>query len=309
MSLLLSAGMCLAADWAVAAGSPAPREPATPLEKGILSVGSISRSPKKEAAIFQPFANYLARRMAAAGIRRGRVVMASSMAELAELVKTKQVDIFMDGPFTVAVVSRHSGARPLLRRWKRGVAEYHSLLFTRKDSGIESLRDLRGKLIAFSEPSSTSGYLLPKATLMQAGMGLTKYTDAPVKMPSGEIGYMFANSEENIMFWVLRGRVPAGAMSNEEFDLLVKDRRDELKILMQTMKVPREAVAHRADMPTRVLIALEESLLGMDANDEGKQVLEGFDNTAKFDRFPQGAAQAFQPIEALIRLVESEIGE
>jgi phosphonate transport system substrate-binding protein len=308
-SLLLVAGICLAADWVAAAASPAPSRSATLLENGILSVGTISRAPKKEVAAIQAFADYLARRLAVVGITRGRVVMAGSMAEMADLMKGKQVDLFIDGPLTVAVVNMRSGAHPFLRRWRRGLAEYRSLVLTRKESGIKTVHDLKGRMIAFDEPFSTSGYLLPKAALIQAGLRLKKYTGASAKIPPGEIGYMFAHDEENIMFWVLRGRVPAGAMSNEQFDLLARDRRSDLKILMRTMSLPREAVAHRADMPTRVLIALEEALLGMDTNDEGKQVLERFDNTAKFDRFPQGASQAFRPIEALMRLLEPDLDE
>jgi phosphonate transport system substrate-binding protein len=308
-SLLLVAGMCLAADWVAAAASPALSPSAAPQDNGILSVGTISRAPKKEVAAIQSFADYLARRLAVVGITRGRIVMAGSMAEMADLMKRKQVDLLIDGPLSVAVVSMRSGAQPFLRRWRRGLAEYRSLVVARKDSGAVTVHDLKGRMIAFDAPFSTSGYLLPKATLVQAGLRLRKYTDASAKIPPGEIGYIFAHDEENIMFWVLRGKVPAGAMSNEQFDLLAGGRRNELRILMQTMSVPREAVAHRPDLPTRVLIALEEALLGMDANDEGKQVLERFDNTAKFDRFPQGATQAFRPIEASVRLLEPDLDE
>jgi phosphonate transport system substrate-binding protein len=306
--LLLAAETVLVTGGPAVAGSPVGAQPGSPLEKGILSLGSISLTPKQETAKFQPLADYLARRMAVAGITRGRVVVAGSMAEMAELVNGKQVDIYIDSPFPVAVVSMKTGAQPFLRRWKGGKGDYHSLLFVRKDARIATMRDLRGRMVALKDPFSTSGYLLPKATLMQAGMALTKYTDPSAKVPPGEIGYVFANSEENIMVWVLRGKVPAGAMSEEEFTRLVKNRKGELKILLRTLDVPRHVVAHRADMPTRVLIALEESLLGMDANDEGKRVLEGFENTAKFDRFPRGAAQAFGPIEALTRMVETELG-
>ena len=306
--LLLAAEAVLVTGRPAVAGSPTDAQPGTPLENGILSVGSISLSPKREAAKFQPFIDYLARRMAVAGITRGRVVVASSMAEMADLMNGKQVDIFIDSPFPVAVVSMKSGAQPFLRRWKDGRGDYHSLVFARKDAGIQTVRNLRGRMIALKEPFSTSGYLLPKATLMQAGMTLTKYADPSAKVLPGEIGYVFANSEENIMVWVLRRRVPAGAMSEEEFTRLAKDRKGELKILLRTLEVPRHVVAHRAGVPSRVLITLEESLLSMAANDEGKRVLEAFDNTEKFDRFPQGTAQAFGPIEALVRMVEKEVG-
>lgn len=50
-----------------------------------------------------------------------------------------------------------------------GSFNYHSIGFARKDSGITSLEDLKGKKFAFADPNSTSGYLVPLVEIPAAG--------------------------------------------------------------------------------------------------------------------------------------------
>ena len=53
---------------------------------------------------------------------------------------------------------------------------YHSVMFARTDSGIRTLDDLEGKVFAFNDPNSTSGYLIPSIELPnEVGMPLDEY--------------------------------------------------------------------------------------------------------------------------------------
>ena len=50
-----------------------------------------------------------------------------------------------------------------------GSISYHSVVIVRADSGIAKLDELRGKTLAWADPNSTSGYLIPRFELKQAG--------------------------------------------------------------------------------------------------------------------------------------------
>jgi phosphonate transport system substrate-binding protein len=65
-----------------------------------------------------------------------------------------------------------------------GSTGYYSIGFARADSGIKSIEDAKGKVFAFADPNSTSGYLVPGAELMATYGKLEDYF-AEVKMSGG----------------------------------------------------------------------------------------------------------------------------
>ncbi|WP_225027768.1 phosphonate ABC transporter substrate-binding protein [Xinfangfangia pollutisoli] len=65
-----------------------------------------------------------------------------------------------------------------------GSTGYYSIGFARKDSGITSMDDAKGKVFAFADPNSTSGYLVPGAELTETYGKLEDYFSA-VKMSGG----------------------------------------------------------------------------------------------------------------------------
>lgn len=65
-----------------------------------------------------------------------------------------------------------------------GTTGYYSIGFARADSGIKSMEDAKGKVFAFADPNSTSGYLVPGAELLE-GYGKLEDYFAEVKMSGG----------------------------------------------------------------------------------------------------------------------------
>jgi phosphonate transport system substrate-binding protein len=77
---------------------------------------------------------------------------------------------------------------------------YYSIGFARKDSGITSIEDAKGKVFAFGEPNSTSGYLVPGAELMAKYGKLEDYF--------GEV--KFSGGHEQTIVGVSSGMFDAG---------------------------------------------------------------------------------------------------
>jgi len=273
--------------------------------KTTLTIGSISNTPKEEILKFQPFIDYVVSRLKDPNIKAGRVAVAGSLEEMADLINKNKVDLYLDSPFPTIAVRTETGSIPFLRRWKKGVKEYSSVIFVRKDSGINSLADLKGKMIAFEEEFSTSGYFLPKATLLEKKLNLLERLRKHASVPKRKVGYVFSRDDETTMIWVMKNKVAAGALSKRKYLKLAKSKIKDLKILKETILVPRQVVSHNKNIDKHTLKKIRKILIDMDKNDKGKSILAGFSKTKKFEPL---SINELNPIIKLYDWVFSDFG-
>jgi phosphonate transport system substrate-binding protein len=91
-----------------------------------------------------------------------------------EALVNQQVDLVWFGGFTHVQAQLRSGGKiiPIAQRVED--TEFRSVFITTTDSGIKTLADLKGKQISFGSQSSTSGHLMPRSFMMQAGFDMDK---------------------------------------------------------------------------------------------------------------------------------------
>ncbi len=83
-----------------------------------------------------------------------------------------------------------------------GSSTYHSIGFARADSGVTSMDDLKGKVLGFGDPNSTSGYLVPSVEMPKAG-----YSVKPGEYFSD---VKFTGGHEQTIVAVLNGDIDGG---------------------------------------------------------------------------------------------------
>jgi phosphonate transport system substrate-binding protein len=268
-----------------------------------LTLGFISSAPVEESRKFSPLANYLARRLQSEGIGLGNVVAAKNLEAMASLLQKGKADIHIDGFFPTLAVSRLSGSKLLLRRWKNGGSDYKSVFFTRKDSRLTLLDHLGGKVIAFDEPFSSFGYFVPKVELLKITFMVLPDRPGAASVSGDEVRYIFTGGDTNTIFKVANGGVAAGAVADERYHASARNL-NSLKILHETASMPRQLVSHRADLPDILVAKIKNILINMSQTEEGRKVLREFDNTTKFDEIP---APVHDQLTGLKKYLEAEL--
>jgi len=260
------------------------------LEAKTISLGIVSNVNQKEIeGHYRDFVGYLARKLSSASDVEAKVIIASTPPELAKLLGQQKVDFYMESTYSTYVINDVQGAgKLLLRRWQRGKPEYQSLIFTRINSGVNRLDDFRGKIMVFEDPESTSGYFLPKFFLLRNGFKLSEKSGLEAGVAPGEIGYVFASSQEKLVDWVLTKQAAGGAFSDDDYAKLDEKTKADVSVLAQSERLPRHLVSVRKDMAPALADRLKAILLSMSEDDEGRKILQKTGETTKFDMLPEG---------------------
>jgi phosphonate transport system substrate-binding protein len=256
-----------------------------PEDDGVLVIGRISDDPRRHYEQLRSLIDYVVPRLASVGIREGRVLMARDAQQMASYLRRGRVDWVTETAGMGVNLAERTGAKVLVVTERDGVSAYHSVIFVRRDSGIRSLVDLRGHSIGLQNSSSTSAYLAPVADLLAAGLPMELLL-SPVDRPSADsVGYVFAQSENNISTWVHKRLVDAGAYSNLDWGNLHRlplAYRDDLMVIHQTPDYPRAVEVVRADLDPAVEAALRDVLLRAADDIEGREPLLRFFGTSRF---------------------------
>lgn len=154
---------------------------------------------------------------------------------------------------------------------------YKAQILARADSGINSIEDLKGKKFAYTDPASTSGYILPSIMFKEKGIKL------------GE--EIFAGRHDTVATMVYQGQVDAGATyySPPEDGKIMDARKrimtqfpdvgEKVKIIGFSRDIPnapwviRDNLYKDKELYEKVKTALQEGVIEYVKTPSGKDVL------------------------------------
>jgi len=170
------------------------------------------------------------------------VIVPTSAAVITEGLKNGTIDLAHVSA-TETVTIRDAGAGDVLLAGERdGVPSYKSYWVSLAEKSYNSVEDLRGKAIAFSSRTSTSGYLIPMVDLLDRG--LINGADAEEFFGKGNV--VFGAGYVSAVERVLRREVEAAAVSYyvlDEGNYLTEDQRKLLKKVTEQGPVPTHVIA------------------------------------------------------------------
>ncbi len=176
--------------------------------------------------------------------------------------------------------------------------DFKGLIIVRKDSGIQSPADLKGKRVCYPSPSAVAAAVMPQYFLHQHGIDVQR-----------DLKNVYVGSQESSIMNVYLGHADAGATWTLPWRLFQKNHPQEaaaLKTAWHTGALRNNAVMVRNDVPAPLVDTVQATLLGLTHTAAGQAILGGM-ATARFtaadDASYDEAERFFRQFERQVRPV------
>ena len=250
----------------------------------VLRVTAIpDESPTELARKAAPLVKYLEAQL-------GMKVEFTPVTDYAASVETlinRKVDLAWFGGFTFVQASTRSGGKviPIVQREED---ERFRSVFITSDPAIKTLADLKGKDVSFGSQSSTSGHLMPRSALLQAGID----PDKDFKRVA------YSGAHDATIAAVAAGKVQAGALNISVWEKFVADKQvdtDKVHVFFTTPPYYDYNWSVSSDMPQALRARLTQAFLALDRQTpEGREILE----LQRATRFVPTRPENYKGIEA-----------
>jgi phosphonate transport system substrate-binding protein len=179
-------------------------------------------------------------------------------------------------------------------RW-HGNTSYTARIFVRKDAGIKSLEELRGKTIAFVDPASTSGYVWPMVLLIKRG--LVQNRDPKTFFREA----VFVGAHDAALQALIRGQVDAIASFDQAREQYLKDpaEREKIAWVAETDPIPEGGIAGREGLDPATVAKVKAALLQMRGPEYAQLLKDLYD----IDGFEPVDDAIYAPVRAAMDLL------
>ena len=235
-------------------------------------------------------------------------IQASDYNAIIEALRTDKADMAYMGPLALALGVDRAGIEPIVMKAEDGDPEkaiYHSVLITSAaNEDINSIEDIKGKTMAFVDPDSTSGNLVPTAEIMKA------FPDEELNSErlhtNGDFfeAVSFSGSHQAGLQAVIKGDIDIAPISDQILASEIANgnaNEEDVKIIHESGAIPAEAmvVAESVDDETRQI--LKDFLTSYDNEEYFTQVIK-----KEGARFVECDMTDYEPIIELNNIINGE---
>jgi phosphonate transport system substrate-binding protein len=239
--------------------------------QGTLKVSAIpDEAPTELQRKFAPLGRYLEERTG----MQVQFIPVSDYAAVVQSLATGRLDLAWLGGFTFvqAKEATNGAVIPIVQREED---QHFTSKFVTTDPAVKSLADLRGKTFAFGSPASTSGHLMPRYFMLQAGID-----------PDRDLrNVAYSGAHDATAAFVESGKADAGVLNASVWDKLVEQKKiDTVKVRVFATTPPYHDYnwTVRGGLSPELVKKLTAAFLELDAKNPQQAEILSLQRASKF---------------------------
>ena len=196
---------------------------------------------------------------------KARTIIVKDYNALAEAMQNNIIDAGWFSPFAYVNARDKVNTEPIAMGVLNGQPFYHGCIVTKKNNGIQHLKDLKGKVFGYVDVKSTSGYVYPRYLLKENNLN----PDTLFK----EVQYL--GTHNKVIEAVLKGEIDGGATYDVGIGVAGKSgiKINDLNILAKTEPIPADAIAVNPNLAKEKKEKLKQAFLNLKQTEEGRRLL------------------------------------
>jgi len=229
----------------------------------VLRVSAIpDEAPTELLRKFEPLGTYLEKEL---GIPV-QFVPVTDYAASVEALAAGKLELVWYGGFTHVQARKRTNGTAYAIVMRDVDLQFRSKFIARVDSGINSLKDLKGKTFTFGSVGSTSGHLMPRYFLQQEKL-----------VPEQDFSKVsFSGAHDATVKWVETGKVDAGALNESVWEKLVEGGKVDMtkvKVFWTTPSYVDYNWTVRGDLDREFVTRLARAFLNLDSNNPAHKTI------------------------------------
>jgi len=181
---------------------------------------------------------------------------------------------------------------------RKGFDKYRGQFITRSDSNINTLEDIGGKIIAYTDAASTSGYIYPSALLIEKGIQPEKYFFAGGH-PQAVLAVYSGKADVGCAFWTPVNEEDAHDARSTVIETH-PDVMEKIKIIGFTEWIPNATVTFRKDFPPEMKEKIVEALLEFANDDKDRETLK---DLLEIDNFIRASNEDYDSVREAMKII------
>lgn len=210
-----------------------------------------------------------------------------TFSEMQKAYINQEIDFGIINAYSFLRILPYDSVIPIAARRIEGSRNYRTYFFSRKDSGIDGIEDLRGKTVVLGDPYSTSSYLIPHYIFRKHGI-----------YPNTDFAKsIIISKQDSLILSVLNRTADAGVSASFIFNEQPEDIKSRLKVFSTSETFPLGPFIVNKNLDPWMIETIREILFSLPETERGRLALA----SAEIEGFEPVKVEDYEPLLEILK--------